>query len=119
MGRELAKDSAYIKKPLISQRFFGYFLDNVGEFSSFEGAVKSLAFASSKLNFAGFGGDERIVTSAENIGTSVDFGATLTDNNHTGVNNFAFVFFDTETLGAGIAAKSGGAAGFLMCHTGN
>lgn len=97
----------------------GSWLDDVGEFGGFESAVEALALAGGELHFAGFGGNERIISGAENVGAGVDFRAALADDYHACANRFTFVFFDAETFGLRIAAATGGTTGLFMCHTEN
>ena len=60
--------------------------------------------------------EQGVVLAAANVLTGVDVGATLANQDFARANDLAGKTLAAQTLGVGIAAVSGGAKTFFMCH---
>jgi len=60
--------------------------------------------------------EQSVILANADIGSGVELGAALTNNDRAGADQFTTEFFNTEHFGLGIAPISRRAAAFFLCH---
>src|SRR5699024_5076607 len=73
--------------------------------------------AAAELDFATGQGEQGVVPATADVAARVEPGATLADDDLTGLHGLASEALHTQPLGVGVAAVPGGARALLGCHS--